>query len=121
MSSDHELIAKAIAAHGDQLGGNIVHLKRFLQGQREAQEAFLAEQRQASDRAQDKAHRTATLAMIATALAAVATGIQAYVAISAQAQPSASLEGHRSESRPLQGREMEQAPELAPASRAPSK
>lgn len=87
MSEEHELIARTIREHGDQLGGNLVHLKRFLEAQREAQQAFLAEQREASDRAQGKSVLVAWLAMVATMFAAIATGIQAYVAWHDRAAP----------------------------------
>lgn len=73
-------IAEAIGEHGDQLGRNLAKLKGFLQAEREAQEKFLAEQREASDRAQEKAHRTARWAMLATFFAAAAAGFQAYAA-----------------------------------------
>lgn len=73
-------IAEAIGEHGDQIGRNLAKLKGFLQAERKAQEKFLAEQREASDRAQEKAHRTARWAMLATFFAAAAAGFQAYAA-----------------------------------------
>jgi len=87
MSDEHELIARTIREHGDQIGGNLVHLKRFLQAEREAQQAFLAEQREASDRAQGRSEVIAWLAAAATLFAAIATGLQAYVAWHDQASP----------------------------------
>lgn len=77
---ENDPIAEAIIGHGNQLGGNLVHLKNFLQAERKAQETFLAEQREASDRAQEKAHRTAKWAMLATFFAAAAAAFQAYAA-----------------------------------------
>lgn len=65
---------KAVNEHGDQLGGNLVHLKKFLDAQREAQQKFLAEQREASDKAQ-------RMASIAAIFSAVAAGIAAYAAV----------------------------------------
>lgn len=76
-----EKLIQTIAGHGDQLGGNLVHLKQFLGGQEAEQRKFLAEQREASDRAQEKANRTAVWAAVAAVAAAVATIVQASVAI----------------------------------------
>lgn len=75
-------LVNAIGGHGDQLGGNLVFLKAFLQKERqeqeaflakqqEAQQAFLAEQRAASDKAQALANRSAMWAAVATGLAAL--------------------------------------------------
>lgn len=86
--SEEDPIALAIREHGNSLGTNLVYLKRFLQAERRAQQEFLAEQRQASDRAQGKSERIAWLALGATAFAAIATGIQAYVAWRDQAPPA---------------------------------
>ena len=69
-----ERLAKAIYDHGDQLGSNLVLLKKFMDAQRDAQQNFPAEQREASDKAQ----RAATTAAI---FSAVAAGIAAYAAI----------------------------------------
>lgn len=75
-----ERIVKAVNEHGDQLGGNLVHLKRFLDAQREAQQKFLAEQRDASDKAQMKASRAAMFSAVAAGIAACAAIAQAYAA-----------------------------------------
>ncbi|WP_309623372.1 hypothetical protein [Novosphingobium sp.] len=76
-----ERLVNAVQVHGDQLGGNLVHLKRFLERLKQDEQSFLAEQRAASDRAQDKAHRTAIFSAIAAAAAAIAAIFQAYTAI----------------------------------------
>jgi hypothetical protein len=76
-----ERLVGAAATHGDQLAGNLVHLKRFLERKQEEQQAFLAEQRALSDKAQDKAHRTAMWSAIAAGAAAVAAIIQAVDAV----------------------------------------
>ena len=76
-----ERLVTALAAHGDQLGGNLVLLKKFLAAQEEEQRKFLAEQREASDRAQAKANWTAIFAAIAAGAAAVAAIAQATVAV----------------------------------------
>jgi hypothetical protein len=79
-----ERLVSAVQTHGDQLGGNLVHLKRFLERLQQDEQAFLAEQRAASDKAQDKAHRTAIFSAIAAAAAAIAALLQAYTAITYQ-------------------------------------
>lgn len=76
-----ERLAQALAAHGDQLGGNLVLLKKFLAAREEEQRKFLAEQREASDRAQAKANWTAIFAAIAAGAAAVAALVQTSVAV----------------------------------------
>ena len=74
-----ERLAKVVYDHGDQLGSNLVHLKRFLGAQQEAQQKFLAEQREASDRAQHKASQSAFWSAVAAGIAAIATVLQALV------------------------------------------
>lgn len=74
-------LAKAISEHGNQLGGNLVHLKRFLDAQREAQQKFLAEQRDASDKAQIRASQAAIFSAVAAGIAACATIVQVAVLI----------------------------------------
>ena len=69
-----ERLAKAVNEHGNQLGGNLVYLKKFMDAQREAQQKFLTEQREASDKAQ-------RMASIAAIFSAVAAGIAAYAAV----------------------------------------
>ena len=81
-SSDLDRLVKAIEGHGDQLGGNLVYLKVFLQKQQNEQQAFMAEQREASDRAQATAHRAALFSAIAAGAAAIAAILQAYDALS---------------------------------------
>jgi hypothetical protein len=73
-------LVKAVNEHGDQLGGNLVHLKRFLDAQRKAQQKFLAEQRDASDKAQMRASRAAMFSAVAAVIAACAAIAQAYAA-----------------------------------------
>lgn len=74
-------IVEAVVGHGNQLGGNLVHLKRFLERLQQEQHQFLAEQRAASDAAQKKAHWTAVFSAIAAGAAALAAGLQAYAAL----------------------------------------
>ena len=74
-------LAVAIVEHGNQLGHNMVHLKRFLDAKQSEQHAFLEEQRLASDKAQEKAHRTARWSAAAAGLAAAAAIAQAVFAI----------------------------------------
>lgn len=76
-----ERLAKAVYDHGDQLGSNLVHLKRFMGAQREAQEKFLAEQREASDKAQKMASHAAIFSAVAAGIAACATIVQVAVLI----------------------------------------
>lgn len=78
---DNERLVEAIGAHGDQLGGNLVHLKRFLERLQREQHAFLAEQRAASDKAQRVANWTAIWAAIAATAAAVAAIVQSLNAV----------------------------------------
>lgn len=80
MSDDTERIAKAIEAHGDQLGGNLVHLKRFLDAKQIEQQEFLEQQRLASEAAQGRAHRAALWSALAAGAAAIAAIFQAYAA-----------------------------------------
>ena len=72
---------RALETHGDQLGNNLVHLKRFLKGLQEEQQSFIAEQREASDAAQKKSYRAAFWSAVAAGAAALAAGIQAYAAL----------------------------------------
>lgn len=71
-------LVEAVHSHGDQLGGNLVHLKRFFERLQNEEQAFLAEQRAASDAAQNRAHRTAMFSAIAAGAAAIAALLQAY-------------------------------------------
>jgi 2,4-dienoyl-CoA reductase-like NADH-dependent reductase (Old Yellow Enzyme family) len=71
-------ITEAIHGHGDQLAGNLVHLKRFTERLQQEQQTFLAEQRTASDAAQTKAHWSAIFSAIAAGGAAIAAILQAY-------------------------------------------
>jgi predicted negative regulator of RcsB-dependent stress response len=71
-------LIEAVGAHGDQLGGNFVHLKRFLERLQTEQLTFLAEQRLASDQAQQKAYRAAFWSAVAAGAAALAALVQAY-------------------------------------------
>lgn len=84
-----EKLVNAIIGHGNSVGGNLVHLKSFLQGRQEDQQAFLdklqqdqqtflTQQREASDKAQATAHRAAQLSALAAVAAAVAAGFSAY-------------------------------------------
>jgi hypothetical protein len=73
-----KFLVAAVAGHGDQLGGNLVHLKRFTERLQQEQQMFLAEQRTASDAAQKKAHWSAIFSAIAAGAAAIAAIIQAY-------------------------------------------
>lgn len=75
---DRENLTDAIREHGNQLGENLAYLKRFLDAQQERQQAFLAEQRKASDKAQANAQRAAIWSAVAAVAAAVAAGLQAY-------------------------------------------
>ena len=70
-------LADAIGAHGDQLGGNLVQQKKFLDAQRQAQEQFLREQSSASDKLQIRATRAAVWSAVAAIAAAVAAVMQA--------------------------------------------
>jgi hypothetical protein len=76
-----ERLVAAAAEHGNQLGGNLVALKHFLNAQRDKQQAFLAEQRTASDKAQQKAYRAAFWSAVAAGAAALAGIAQVVVAI----------------------------------------
>jgi hypothetical protein len=69
---------EAVHSHGDQLGGNLVHLKRFLERLQNEEQTFLAEQRAASDAAQKSAHRTEMFSAVAAGAAAMAALFQAY-------------------------------------------
>ena len=79
-------LVNALQGHGDQIGGNLVHLKRFLERLQQQDQTFLAEQRAASERAQDKAHRTSMFAAIAAGAAALAAISQAYAALTSQSE-----------------------------------
>lgn len=65
-------LERVLVEHGNQLGHNLVHLKKFLDGQRTAQEAFLAEQQAASDRLLQKSVNATRFAAAAAFLAAIA-------------------------------------------------
>jgi anti-sigma-K factor RskA len=71
----------AIHGHGDQIADNLVLLKKFLAARQEDQQKFLAEQREASDKAQSKSYRAAFWSAIAAGAAACAAVVQAYAAI----------------------------------------
>ena len=73
-------LIESVQAHGDQLGRNLVHLKRFSERLQQEEQVFLAEQRAASDAAQSTAHRTAAFSAIAAGAAAIAALFQAYSA-----------------------------------------
>lgn len=73
-------LVEAVHAHGDQLGGNLVYLKAFLERLRQDDRTFLAEQRAASEAAQSRAHWTAIFSAFAAGAAAVAAMVQAYAA-----------------------------------------
>ena len=80
--SEPESIANAVREHGNQLGNNLAHLKRFLKAQREEQQAFLSEQRELSDKALGKATAAAIWSAVAAGAAALATivlAIDAYL------------------------------------------
>ena len=79
-------LVEAVGFHGDQLGGNLVHLKRFLERLQSEEQVFLAEQRAASDAAQQKAHRTAFFAAIAAGASAIAALLQAYTSFESQSR-----------------------------------
>ena len=76
-----KLLIHAVQGHGDQLGDNLVLLKRFMQGLQKDQQQFLAEQRAASDTAQTRANRAALWSAVAAIAAALAAIVQAYVAV----------------------------------------
>jgi hypothetical protein len=85
-------LTESIGSHGDQLGGNLVHLKRFLAKQQEEQHKFLAEQRAASDTSQRAANRAAFWSAFAATIVALAAIVQAYVAIAESAEPQTATE-----------------------------
>lgn len=73
-----DLLGKAIAEHGNQLGENIVHLKRFLERLQNEQHDFLAEQRKITEKAQKSANTAAIFSAVAAVAAAVAAIVQAW-------------------------------------------
>ena len=81
-------LIKSVQEHGDQLGGNLVHLKNFLDRLQKEQQVFLADQRAASDKAQTTAQRAAIFSAIAAIAAALGTLIQAGVAVRIYNQPN---------------------------------
>lgn len=74
-------LARAVESHGEQLGNNLVHLKRFLKGLQDEQQSFITQQREASDAAQKKSHRAAFWSAVAAVAAAFAAAVQAYAAL----------------------------------------
>lgn len=74
MKDEHfDRLERALVEHGNQLGGNLVHLKRFLEAQRKAQETFLREQQETTNKMQrDSVIATRWAAGAATAAAAAA-------------------------------------------------
>jgi ABC-type transporter Mla subunit MlaD len=81
-------VVEAILAHGDQLGGNLVHLKRFLQRLQNEQRDFLREQRLASDVAQTTANRSARWSAMAAVAAALAAFVQAGSSVADRLYPT---------------------------------
>jgi hypothetical protein len=84
-------LVDAVREHGNQFGGNLVHLKRFMERLQNEQQQFLAEQRAASDAAQEKANQTARSSAIAARGAAIAAVV---AAIAGVAQAYAALHPH---------------------------
>lgn len=82
MKDDHaDKLIDTVREHGNQLSTNLGFLKHFLARLQREQHEFLAEQRQASDRAQKSANRAAIFSAIAAGAAALAAIVQAWDAI----------------------------------------
>jgi hypothetical protein len=71
-------VADAIGGHGNDMGRNLVHLKRFLADQQVQQQKFFSQLQAASDKAQRKAALAALWSAIAAGAAAIAASFQAY-------------------------------------------
>ena len=81
-------LIKSVQEHGNQLGGNLAHLKNFLDRLQKEQQTFLADQTAAIDQAQTTAKRAAIFSAIAAIAAALGTLIQAGVAVKIYNRPS---------------------------------
>jgi ABC-type transporter Mla subunit MlaD len=77
----NQSIAASIDRHGNQLGVNLVHLKKFLDSLQKQQHDFLSNVQEASQKAQQESHQTARWAMFAAIAAAVAAIVQALTSI----------------------------------------
>jgi hypothetical protein len=76
VTEEQETVAGAIREHGNQMGTNLVFLKKFLEGQRQLQEDFLRAQSSASEKLQVRATRAAVWSAVAAIAAAVAAVVQ---------------------------------------------
>lgn len=69
-------LERAVVEHGNQLGHNLVHLKRFNAAQNERQEELLRELQKTNDAMQKQALKATQFAAGATGAAAIVTAIQ---------------------------------------------
>ncbi len=74
-------LIEAVVRHGNQLGNNLVHMKRFTKKQSEDQETFLAELQSQNSDLQKQAVRATQLAAGAAIVSAFVTAVQVGLAI----------------------------------------
>lgn len=74
-------LIEAVVEHGNQLGRNMVHLKRFSEKQNEDQEGFLADLQSQNSELQKQAVRATQFAAGAAIVSAFVTAVQVGILI----------------------------------------